>query len=81
MQTKFNSVDYIQEVKRFLPFTPNTQQTELIGCLAKFFLSSNENEIFVLKGYAGTGKTNIISAVTKALQSFKVKTVLMAPTG
>jgi ATP-dependent exoDNAse (exonuclease V) alpha subunit len=81
VQYQFKQHDFINEVKHFLPFTPNSQQLELINKLASFFLSTNENEIFVLKGYAGTGKTNIISAVTKALQSFKVKTVLMAPTG
>lgn len=81
MQYQFKHHDFIKEVNFYLPFIPNNQQTELIDKLSTFFLSSNENEIFVLKGYAGTGKTNVISAVTKALQAFKVKTVLMAPTG
>ena len=37
--------------------------------------------IFLLKGYAGTGKTSMVSALVKTLDVFKIPTVLLAPTG
>lgn len=46
----------------------------------KSFLRSDEN-IFVLKGYAGTGKTSIVSGWVKALQKVNYPSILMAPTG
>lgn len=49
--------------------------------LSKFLTSSQERELFLLKGYAGTGKTSIIAACVNALLSLKKKVVLLAPTG
>lgn len=49
--------------------------------MSDFISNKNEREIFVLKGYAGTGKTNMIGALSKTLPSFKWKSVLLAPTG
>jgi exodeoxyribonuclease-5 len=72
---------FVNEVSAALPFEPNQQQSEVIQKIAEFLLSPKENELFVLKGYAGTGKTNLIAAVTKALPSVKIKSILMAPTG
>ncbi len=43
--------------------------------------SQNEREIMVIKGYAGTGKTNMVAALSKTLPSFKWRSVLLAPTG
>lgn len=64
-----------------LPFAPNNDQSNLIALLAEFISNNNEREIFVLKGYAGTGKTNMIGALSKTLPKFKWKSVLLAPTG
>jgi exodeoxyribonuclease V len=75
------SIQFINAVKAALPFEPNQQQSDVIQKIAEFLLRPNENELFILKGYAGTGKTNLIAAVTKALPSIKIKSVLMAPTG
>lgn len=76
-----HKISFISEVKRSLPFEPNVQQVEAIEKLTDFIFSTNDNEIFVLRGYAGTGKTNLISAITKALKFLKLKSVLLAPTG
>jgi exodeoxyribonuclease-5 len=64
-----------------LPFIPNSDQSNLIALLSDFICNQNEREIFILKGYAGTGKTNMIGALSKTLPSFKWKSVLLAPTG
>ncbi len=64
-----------------LPFSPNPNQLQAISKISKFVFNQYENSIFLLKGYAGTGKTSIISAITKALPQVKLKHVLLAPTG
>ena len=60
---------------------PTSQQREVFFMLEKFLPSSNGEECFVLKGYAGTGKTTLISALVKVLPQIKLKSVLLAPTG
>ncbi|HXH99622.1 MAG TPA: AAA family ATPase [Sphingobacteriaceae bacterium] len=61
--------------------TPTLQQLEAFNMLEKFLVTDNGDECFVLKGYAGTGKTTLISALVKVLPSIQFKSVLMAPTG
>lgn len=61
--------------------TPTEGQQKLLSKLADFVVNENQNYIFLLKGYAGTGKTSIISAFVKTLSQQKIKSVLMAPTG
>jgi len=60
---------------------PTTSQLKLITQTSAFILNSSDDEIFQITGYAGTGKTTVISAIINALDEFKIKTVLMAPTG
>jgi ATP-dependent exoDNAse (exonuclease V) alpha subunit len=76
-----NTSQFVKAVVTALPFEPNVQQLEVIEKISAFLFSPKEDELFVLKGYAGTGKTNLVAAVTKALHSVKIKSVLMAPTG
>lgn len=60
---------------------PTNQQREVFALLEKFLGSANPDECFILKGYAGTGKTTLISALVKVLPKLKLKSVLLAPTG
>ena len=64
-----------------LPFEANEQQILLLETLGTFLMSTDKNKLFLLKGYAGTGKTSVVSALVRALNELKQKTVLMAPTG
>jgi len=64
-----------------LPFNPNEGQKELLHLLTLFILSHNEHKAFVLRGYAGTGKTSIMAALVKALGELEQPIVLLAPTG
>ena len=64
-----------------LPYTPNDQQRELITRLARFVLNGKDTDLFLLTGYAGTGKTSLVGALVRTLDSLKFKTVLLAPTG
>lgn len=64
-----------------LPFEPTSGQNNLAQALAKFVTESAEDDIFLLKGYAGTGKTSLIAAFVATLDEFKIKSMLLAPTG
>lgn len=64
-----------------LPFEPTEQQTQLIQELGVFLMSVDSEKAFLLRGYAGTGKTSVVSALVRALNELKQKTVLLAPTG
>jgi exodeoxyribonuclease-5 len=64
-----------------LPFEPTSCQASLIEGLSEFISSEEKDEIMLVKGYAGTGKTTMINSLTKTLQSLKIRIVLMAPTG
>ena len=69
------------DVLRWLPYDPNDDQMLVIVALAQFLLYAPERSVFVLGGYAGTGKTSLTGAIVKALNQQGVKSVLMAPTG
>jgi exodeoxyribonuclease-5 len=64
-----------------LGFIPTSDQKKAISKLADFLLSENPDVGFILKGYAGTGKTSLIGALVKSLGLIKRNVVLMAPTG
>ncbi|MDD4848433.1 MAG: AAA family ATPase [Bacteroidales bacterium] len=64
-----------------LPFTPTSDQAMLIRNLSDFIHETSSRKLFLLKGYAGTGKTTVISALVNALRKTRIKTVLLAPTG
>ncbi len=49
--------------------------------LADFLLSPRERSVFILCGYAGTGKTTLVAALVKTLEQLQRRTVLLAPTG
>ena len=65
----------------YLSFVPTPDQSDLISLLSEFITNSSEREIMVIKGYAGTGKTNMVAALSKTLPSFKWRSALLAPTG
>jgi exodeoxyribonuclease-5 len=69
------------QIAKAFPHEPTAQQTELFGRLHQFLLSDNGDECFILKGYAGTGKTTVVGALVKALRHYSYKSVLLAPTG
>ena len=62
-------------------FEPTFGQKKLIEMLGEFVAAGNPEVIFMVNGYAGTGKTSVIAALVKALNQLKIKTILMAPTG
>lgn len=71
---------YRQALEHF-PFEPQGGQDELLWRLSEFIAGHGDREMFMLRGYAGTGKTSVMAAVTAALAGTKLKTALLAPTG
>src|SRR4029078_6830658 len=63
------------------PYQPTPGQAEALKRISNFLAKSTSGDTYLLKGYAGTGKTTIISALVRALPGTGIKTVLMAPTG
>ena len=71
----------VQQIESCLPYDPNRQQHELLQMLAAFVLDEHNDTLFLLRGYAGTGKTSLVGALVKALAQLQSKVVLLAPTG
>jgi exodeoxyribonuclease-5 len=69
------------EIRSKFPHTPTEGQQAVIHALVNFCTSQKQTELFLLNGYAGTGKTTLLSAFVQGLKAMKGKTVLLAPTG
>ncbi len=63
------------------PHEPTLKQDSALQMLAAFILDTDKDRIFLLKGYAGTGKTTLLGTLITNLWHSKKKAVLMAPTG
>lgn len=72
---------FSNKIKNNFIHTPTEQQNTLILELSKFLTSKGEDEVFMVKGYAGTGKTSLVGALVKTLIELKQEVVLLAPTG
>ena len=70
-----------QHIRQEFPYPPTADQIEAIHRFSAFVEQSSSSSIFLLKGYAGTGKTTLIASWLKSLQKHGYKVVLMAPTG
>ena len=62
-------------------FEPTEGQSIVLYHLAAFLLSQKENPTYILRGYAGTGKTSLVKTLVRTLPSIGMRYVLMAPTG
>lgn len=68
-----------QEIISAFKFSLTSNQQQLVRLLNKFIY--NNSNVFMLTGYAGTGKTSLVSTLVKALPKVGYKSVLLAPTG
>ncbi len=68
-------------IRKFFVHNPTKDQAVVINHLAAFAASRKTNPLYLLKGYAGTGKTSLTGAFVKMLAAEKQRFVLMAPTG
>lgn len=63
------------------PFAPTAEQLVFCREMAQFLQEELDGKCFILRGYAGTGKTTSVAALVKALPGFKLRSLLLAPTG
>ncbi|MEJ8801901.1 ATP-dependent DNA helicase [Pontibacter sp. H249] len=72
----------VEALRSSFPFEPTEDQAKLFTKLDEFILTKDqERQVFLLKGYAGTGKTTVVTSLVKILNKFNYKYVLLAPTG
>ena len=76
-----NSENFKKKIRYHFHFKPTIEQNQVINDISEFIISICNRSVFILKGYAGTGKTTLISALVKSLPSLGKRSVLMAPTG
>lgn len=74
-------LDFYKRLKKKFSFTPTAIQDSLLHKLSFYVLSKDKNVIFLLKGFAGTGKTTVMSTLVNNLWQIGMKSVLLAPTG
>ena len=70
-----------QQIKTNFPYKPTFEQENVVKILANFLFCRKMDVLFLLKGYAGTGKTSLIGALVKTMDQLEQKCILMAPTG
>ncbi|OFX88591.1 MAG: ATP-dependent endonuclease [Bacteroidetes bacterium GWF2_33_16] len=74
--------DHIKKsILKNLGHEPTSDQLKLIENLSDFIIDNDSRKIFLVKGYAGTGKTTVISALVKTTEELNYKSLLLAPTG
>ena len=72
---------FIEKIKENFPFSLTNDQQIAITKIVQFIFNQKSEEVFLLKGYAGTGKSSLIGTLVKTMAQFEQKTVLLAPTG
>ena len=70
-----------KQIRANFPHTPTPDQDLAMSRLAAFLTSLRAEGAFILRGYAGTGKTSLVGALVHTLDALQQKCVLLAPTG
>ncbi|HUX58042.1 MAG TPA: AAA family ATPase [Bacteroidales bacterium] len=60
---------------------PTDDQSVALKKITGYICDNNNDIIFLMTGYAGTGKTSVISSIVKTLDLLRMRSVLLAPTG
>ncbi len=76
-----NASEFYKLLKGEFPFNPTLKQDIVLQQLSEFIFDLTPNSLYVLKGYAGTGKTTIVGTIVTNLWKARKSAVLMAPTG
>lgn len=72
---------FLEKINENFSFNFTSDQYTAITKIVEFLFNSTNNQIFLLKGYAGTGKSSLIGSLVKTMTQFNQKSVLLAPTG
>ena len=70
-----------RQIKENFSYQPTAEQEITIKLLSEFMLSKTNESVFLLKGFAGTGKTSLVGSLVKTIDKLKQKVILLAPTG
>ena len=74
--------DYLKDlILHHFGLKPTQDQEKVIDSLCEFILTPSTDSVFILRGFAGTGKTSLVSALVKTMEQLERECVLMAPTG
>lgn len=76
-----NPSGFLEILSQKFPHEPTLKQGMALDKLSRFILSTKGERVFLLRGFAGTGKTTIVGTIVSSLWKVKMSTVLMAPTG
>jgi len=76
-----DAITFYKVLKSKFPHEVTLKQDVVLHKLSEFIYSDDANALFLLKGYAGTGKTTTIGTLVTHLWHTKKKSVLLAPTG
>jgi ATP-dependent exoDNAse (exonuclease V) alpha subunit len=68
-------------IQQKFPYQPTPGQQKLFTVFDSFIDKKQDYRLMILQGYAGTGKTSVVSALVKTLPLFNYKYLLLAPTG
>jgi ATP-dependent exoDNAse (exonuclease V) alpha subunit len=69
-------------LKRFFPHDPTSGQHAFFGKMDTFLGPTiSPKSAFILRGYAGTGKTSVLAALVKGLNQLNLRSLMLAPTG
>ncbi|WP_090297944.1 ATP-dependent DNA helicase [Flagellimonas zhangzhouensis] len=77
----FNTPEFLKILTEKFPHSPTLKQGLALKKLASFVLDGKKDQVFLLKGFAGTGKTTLIATLVNNLWKMKMSAILMAPTG
>ena len=72
---------FLEQMKKNFQFEPTREQYEVLEKWSDFLFAQSSHSLFLLKGYAGTGKSSLVGSIVKTLNELKQKSVLLAPTG
>lgn len=70
-----------RQIKENFPYQPTLEQDIAVKSLSDFLLDTVQEKVFILRGYAGTGKTSLVGALVRTMDQLQQKSVLLAPTG
>lgn len=70
-----------RQIKENFPYQPTIEQEITIKSISEFIVARNDQSVFLLRGYAGTGKTSLIGSLVKTMDQLNLKVILLAPTG
>ena len=81
MRNGMSPLEFARIFRNQIPFELTASQAVAARALTAFVCEPEGHQLFILNGYAGTGKTTLVSALVRSLQQVRKNCILLAPTG